>query len=136
MRSIVDYFSFDQQSKSITHLTQKHNQELMPNLNYKSGSRKMPMDMFAPTYANLLESQQKTGETSENAHLEWDRERWNAEKESNMEKQQFEEFKLKKQMELEDKKHTKKYEFEKENWNHKLEFKEKQCQMYLTIAAL
>ena len=59
MKSIVDYFSFDQQTKSITHSKQKHDQALMPNLNDKSGSRKRPMDMFAPTYSNLLESQQK-----------------------------------------------------------------------------
>ncbi|MBW0588904.1 hypothetical protein O181_128619 [Austropuccinia psidii MF-1] len=99
------------QSKSITHSTQKHNQALTPNLNDKSGSRKRPMDMFAPTYANLLESQQKAHETSENACLEWDRERWNEEKASNMEKQWFEEVKLQKQMEFEEKQHTKKYEF-------------------------
>ncbi|MBW0588553.1 hypothetical protein O181_128268 [Austropuccinia psidii MF-1] len=99
----------ESQSKSITHSTQKHNQELMPNLNDKSGSRKRQMDMFAPTYANLLESQQKACETSENARLEWDGERWNEEKASNMEKQQFEEVKLQKQMEFEEKQHTKKY---------------------------
>ncbi|MBW0465530.1 hypothetical protein O181_005245 [Austropuccinia psidii MF-1] len=97
----------DKQSKSITHSTQKCNQALMPNLNDKSGSRKRKMDMFAPTYANLLESQQKASETSENACLEWDRERRNEEKASNMEKKQFEEAKLKKQMEFEEKKHTK-----------------------------
>ncbi|MBW0591877.1 hypothetical protein O181_131592, partial [Austropuccinia psidii MF-1] len=45
--------------KSIMHSTQKHNQALTPNLNDKSGSRKSPMDMFALTYANLLESRQK-----------------------------------------------------------------------------
>ncbi|MBW0530711.1 hypothetical protein O181_070426, partial [Austropuccinia psidii MF-1] len=57
----------------------------MPNLNDKSGSRKRPMDMFPPTYANLLESRQKARETSEHACLEWDRERWNEEKASNIE---------------------------------------------------
>ncbi|MBW0484203.1 hypothetical protein O181_023918 [Austropuccinia psidii MF-1] len=46
-------------SKYITHSTQKHNQALTLELNDKSGSRKRPMDMFAPTYANLLESWQK-----------------------------------------------------------------------------
>ncbi|MBW0542974.1 hypothetical protein O181_082689 [Austropuccinia psidii MF-1] len=86
------------QSKSITHSTQKHNQALTLNLNDKSGSRKRPMDMFAPTYENLLESLQKACETSENSHLEWDWERWDEEKASNMEKQQFEEVKLKKKM--------------------------------------
>ncbi|MBW0576321.1 hypothetical protein O181_116036, partial [Austropuccinia psidii MF-1] len=59
MKSIVDYLSFDQKSKSVTHSTQKCNQAFTPNLNDKSGSRKGPMDMFAPTYANLLESRQK-----------------------------------------------------------------------------
>ncbi|MBW0591917.1 hypothetical protein O181_131632 [Austropuccinia psidii MF-1] len=108
----------------------------MPNLNDKSGSRKRPMDMFAPTYSNLLESQKKALETSENAHLEWDRERWNEEKASNMEKQWFEEVKLQKQLEFEEKQHTKKYEFEKEKWNWECELKEKQCQMDLTIEAL
>ncbi|MBW0471845.1 hypothetical protein O181_011560 [Austropuccinia psidii MF-1] len=44
----------ESQIKSITHSTQKRNQALPPNLNDKSGSRKRPMDMFAPTYANLL----------------------------------------------------------------------------------
>ncbi|MBW0580439.1 hypothetical protein O181_120154 [Austropuccinia psidii MF-1] len=63
--------------QSITHSTQKQNQALTPNLNDKSGSRKMPMDMFAPTYAILLESWQKAHETSDNAGLELDRERWN-----------------------------------------------------------
>ncbi|MBW0587732.1 hypothetical protein O181_127447, partial [Austropuccinia psidii MF-1] len=38
---------------------ESRNQALTPNLNDKSGSRKRPMDMFAPTYANLLESRQK-----------------------------------------------------------------------------
>ncbi|MBW0563948.1 hypothetical protein O181_103663 [Austropuccinia psidii MF-1] len=123
-------------SKSITHSIQKRHQALMPNLNDKSGSRNRPMDMFAPTYTNLLESQQKAHETSEHACLEWDRERWNEEKASNMEKQGFEEVKLKKQMEFEEKQDAKKYEFEKEKSNHELELKEKQCQMDLTIAAL
>ncbi|MBW0593180.1 hypothetical protein O181_132895, partial [Austropuccinia psidii MF-1] len=49
----------ESKSKSIIHSTQKRNQALTPNLNDKSGSRKRPMDMFAPTYANLLESWQK-----------------------------------------------------------------------------
>ncbi|MBW0586736.1 hypothetical protein O181_126451 [Austropuccinia psidii MF-1] len=98
------------QDESATHSTQNHNQALTPNSNDKSGSRKRPMDMFAPTYANLLESRQKARETSENACLEWDRERWNEEKASKMEKQQFEELKLQKQMEFEEKQHTKKYE--------------------------
>ncbi|MBW0464500.1 hypothetical protein O181_004215 [Austropuccinia psidii MF-1] len=123
-------------SKSIMHSTQKNNQALTPNLNDKSGSRKRPMDMFAPTYANLLESQQKACETSENAHLEWDRERWNEEKSRKMEKQWFEAVKLQKQMEFEEKQHTKKYEFEREKWNRECELKEKKCQMDLTIAAL
>ncbi|MBW0552825.1 hypothetical protein O181_092540 [Austropuccinia psidii MF-1] len=101
-----------------------------------SGSRKRPMDMFAPTYANLLDLQQKACKNSGNSCLEWDRERWNEEKVSNMEKQQFEELKLQKKREFEEKQHTKKYEFEKEKRNHELEFKEKKCQMDLTIAAL
>ncbi|MBW0587150.1 hypothetical protein O181_126865 [Austropuccinia psidii MF-1] len=92
--------------------------------------------MFAPTYANSLESRQKACETSENACLEWDRERWNEEKASNMEKQWFEEDKLQNQMEFYEKQHTEKYEFEKEKWNCELEFKEKKFQMELTIAAL
>ncbi|MBW0538702.1 hypothetical protein O181_078417 [Austropuccinia psidii MF-1] len=123
-------------SKSTMHSTQKCNQALMTNLNDKSGSRKRPMDMFSPMYANLLESRQKARETSENAHLEWDWERWIEEKASNMEKQWFEEVKLQKQMEFEEKKHAKKYEFEKEKWNQECELKEKQYQMDLTIAAL
>ncbi|MBW0545133.1 hypothetical protein O181_084848 [Austropuccinia psidii MF-1] len=123
------------QSKSITHSTQKHNQAMTPNLN-KSGSRKRSLDMFAPTYANFLKSQKKARETSENSHLEWDRERWNEGKVSNMEKQQFEEVKLQKQMEFDEKQHDKKHEFEKEKWNWECELKEKQCQMDLTIAAL
>ncbi|MBW0568576.1 hypothetical protein O181_108291 [Austropuccinia psidii MF-1] len=94
------------------------------------------MDIFAPTYANLLESRQKAHETSENACLEWDRERWNEEKASNMENQQFEGVKLQKQIEFDEKQHAKKQEFKKEKWNCELEFKEKKCQMDLTIAAL
>ncbi|MBW0528179.1 hypothetical protein O181_067894 [Austropuccinia psidii MF-1] len=77
-----------------------------------------------------------THETSDNACLEWDRERWNEEKVRNMEKQQFEEVKLQKQMEFDEKKHTQEYEFEKERWNQELELNEKQCHMYLTIVAL
>ncbi|MBW0587768.1 hypothetical protein O181_127483 [Austropuccinia psidii MF-1] len=80
-----------------------------------SGSRKRPMDMFALTYANLLESRKKARENSDNAHLEWDRERWNEEKASNMEKQRFEEVKLQKQMEFEEKQHKKKSGLV--NWN-------------------
>ncbi|MBW0540110.1 hypothetical protein O181_079825 [Austropuccinia psidii MF-1] len=113
MRAIVDYFSFEQQSKFITHSTQKRNQALTPNLNDKSGSRKRPMDMFAPTYANLLESWKKARETSVNACLEWERERWNEEKASKMEKEQFEDIKLQKQTEFDEKQHAKKQEFEK-----------------------
>ncbi|MBW0562905.1 hypothetical protein O181_102620 [Austropuccinia psidii MF-1] len=124
------------QSKSITHSTQKRNEAMTPNLNDKSGSRKRLLDMFAPTYANLLESQNKAREISDNAHLEWDRERWNEEKVCNMEKQRFEEVKLQKQMEFDEKQHAKKQEFEKEKWNQECEIKEKQCQMDLTIAAL
>ncbi|MBW0563886.1 hypothetical protein O181_103601 [Austropuccinia psidii MF-1] len=124
------------QSKYLTHSTQKRNQALTPNVNEKSGSRKRPMDVFAPTYASFLESRQKARETSENAYLEWDRERWNEEKARNMKKQWFEEVKLQKQMEFEEKQHTKKYEFEKEKWNWECELKEKQCQMDLTIVAL
>ncbi|MBW0592958.1 hypothetical protein O181_132673 [Austropuccinia psidii MF-1] len=90
------------------HSTQKRDQALTPNLNDKSGSRKRLMDMFAPTYVNLLESQQKACETSEKACLEWDRERWNEEKASNVKKKQFEEVKLQKQMEFEEKQHMKK----------------------------
>ncbi|MBW0581737.1 hypothetical protein O181_121452 [Austropuccinia psidii MF-1] len=132
----VENIKDESKSKSITHSTQKGNQALTPNLNDKSGSRKRPMDMFALTYANLLESHKKACETSENAHLEWDRERWNEEKESNMDKQWFEEVKFQKQMEFDEKQHSKKQEFEKEKWNCELEFKEKKCQMDLTIAAL
>ncbi|MBW0588339.1 hypothetical protein O181_128054 [Austropuccinia psidii MF-1] len=83
-----------------------------------------------------LQDESVTCETSKNSCLEWDREMWNEEKASNMEKQWFEEVNLPKQMEFEEKKHTKKYEFEKEKWNFELEFKEKQCQMDLTIVAL
>ncbi|MBW0579859.1 hypothetical protein O181_119574 [Austropuccinia psidii MF-1] len=124
----------ESKSKSIKNSTQNHNQVLMPNLNNKSGSRKRPIDMFAPAYESLLESWKKACETSENAHLEWDRERWN--EASNVEKKWFEEVRLQKQIEFEENKHTKKYDFEKEKWNSELEFKEKQCQMDLTIAAL
>ncbi|MBW0583576.1 hypothetical protein O181_123291 [Austropuccinia psidii MF-1] len=74
----------ESQSKSKTHSTQKRNQALTASLNDKSGSRKRLMDMFSPTYANLLESWQKACETSENACFKWDRERWNEEKASNM----------------------------------------------------
>ncbi|MBW0592319.1 hypothetical protein O181_132034 [Austropuccinia psidii MF-1] len=124
------------QSKFITHSTQKHNQALKPNLNDNSSSRKRPMDMFAPTNENLLESRQKAHETSEDACLEWDRGRWNEEKASNMEKQWFEEVKMQKQMEFDEKQQTKKHEFEKEKWNQEFELKEKQFQIDLTIAAL
>ncbi|MBW0567740.1 hypothetical protein O181_107455 [Austropuccinia psidii MF-1] len=126
----------DKKSRSITHLTQKRNQAMTPNLNDKSGSRKTSLDMFAPTYANLLESWNKVREISDNVRLEWDRERWNEEKVCNMEKQRFEEFKLQKQMEFDEKQNARKHEFEKEKWNQECELKEKQCQMDLTIAAL
>ncbi|MBW0563092.1 hypothetical protein O181_102807 [Austropuccinia psidii MF-1] len=126
----------ESQSKSITHSTEKCKQALTPTLNDKSSSRKRTMDMFAPTYANLLKSQQQACETSENSCLEWDRERWNEEKASNMEKKWFEKVKLKKQMEFYEKQHSKKHEFEKEKWNQECELKEKQCQMDLAIAAL
>ncbi|MBW0570440.1 hypothetical protein O181_110155 [Austropuccinia psidii MF-1] len=53
-----------------------------------------------------LQDESVTHETSENACLEWERERWNEEKESNMEKQQFEEVKFQKQMEFDEKQHT------------------------------
>ncbi|MBW0528243.1 hypothetical protein O181_067958, partial [Austropuccinia psidii MF-1] len=122
--------------KSIIHATQKRNQAMTPNLNDKSGSRKRFLDMFAPTYANLLESQNKACEVSDNACLERDRERWNEEKVTNMEKQWFEEVKLQKQMQFDEKQHAKKHEFEKEKWNRECKLKEKQCQMDLTIAAL
>ncbi|MBW0575833.1 hypothetical protein O181_115548 [Austropuccinia psidii MF-1] len=121
----VENLQDESQSKSITQSTQKHNQALTPKFNDKSGSRKRPMDMFAPTYTNLLESWQKARETSENACLEWDRERWNEEKARNMEKQCFEEVKLQKQMEFEEKQHTNKQEFEKEKWNWECELKVK-----------
>ncbi|MBW0579330.1 hypothetical protein O181_119045 [Austropuccinia psidii MF-1] len=132
----VENLQDESQSKYITHSIQKHNQALRPSFNDKSGFRKWPMDMFAPTYANLLESRRKACETSENAHLEWDRERWNEEKASNMENKRLEEVKLQKQMEFEEKKHMNKYEFEKEKWNQECKLKENQCQMDLTIAAL
>ncbi|MBW0581310.1 hypothetical protein O181_121025 [Austropuccinia psidii MF-1] len=64
--------------------------------------------------AENLQYESVTHETDENACLEWDRERWNDEKASNMEKQRLEEVKLQKQMEFEEKQNTKKYEFEKE----------------------
>ncbi|MBW0590081.1 hypothetical protein O181_129796 [Austropuccinia psidii MF-1] len=89
------------------------NQALMPNLNDKSGLRKRLMDMFAPPYADLLESLKKARETSENSRLEWDRERWNDEKARNMENQWFEEVKLQKKMEFDEKQQAKKQEFEK-----------------------
>ncbi|MBW0462453.1 hypothetical protein O181_002168 [Austropuccinia psidii MF-1] len=76
----VENLQDDSQSKSITHSTQKCNQSMTPNLNDKSGSRKRLLDMFAPTYANLLESRIKAREIGDNAGLEWDRERWNEEK--------------------------------------------------------
>ncbi|MBW0496297.1 hypothetical protein O181_036012 [Austropuccinia psidii MF-1] len=99
----VEKLQDESQRKSITHSTQKRNQALMPNLNDKSGSRKRPMDMFSPTYATLIQSRQKARETSENACLEWDRERWSEEKASNMEKEQFEEVKLQMQREFDEK---------------------------------
>ncbi|MBW0580389.1 hypothetical protein O181_120104 [Austropuccinia psidii MF-1] len=83
-----------------------------------------------------LKYESVTHETSENSCLEWDRERWNEEKESNMEKQRFEEVKLQKKMEFDEKKHTKKPKFEKEKWNWEFELKENQFQMDLTIEAL
>ncbi|MBW0589824.1 hypothetical protein O181_129539 [Austropuccinia psidii MF-1] len=107
----VESLQDQSQSKVIKNSTQKRNQSLMPILNDKSGSRKRSMDMFAPTYANLLDLRQKACETSGNACLEWDRERWNEEKVSNMEKQKFEELKLQKKREFEEKQHTRKYEF-------------------------
>ncbi|MBW0590265.1 hypothetical protein O181_129980, partial [Austropuccinia psidii MF-1] len=55
----VENLQDDLQSKSIMHSTQKRNQAMTPNLNDKSGSRKRLLDMFAPTYANLLESRNK-----------------------------------------------------------------------------
>ncbi|MBW0579313.1 hypothetical protein O181_119028, partial [Austropuccinia psidii MF-1] len=132
MESLQD----DLQSKSIMHSTQKCNQAMTPNLNDKSGSRKRSLNMFAPTYENLLESRKKAREISDNAHLEWDWERWNEEKVANMEKQRFEEVKLQKQMEFDEKQHAQKHEFEKEKWHRECELKEKQFQMDLTIAAL
>ncbi|MBW0575902.1 hypothetical protein O181_115617 [Austropuccinia psidii MF-1] len=50
----VENLQDESKSKSIMHSTQKRNQALMPKFNDKSGSRKGPIDMFAPTYANLL----------------------------------------------------------------------------------
>ncbi|MBW0535563.1 hypothetical protein O181_075278 [Austropuccinia psidii MF-1] len=96
----VENLQDDSQGKSIMHSTEKLNQAMTPNLNDKSGSRKRSLDMFAPTYASLLESRNKAREISDNVHLEWDRERWNEEKVCKMEKQQFEEVKLQKQMEF------------------------------------
>ncbi|MBW0569301.1 hypothetical protein O181_109016 [Austropuccinia psidii MF-1] len=132
----VENLQYESKIKSMTHSTQKRNQTMTPKLNSKSGSRKRSLDMLAPTYASLLESRKKAHEASDSAHLEWDRERWNEEKVSNMEQKQFEEFKLQKQMELDEKQHAKKHEFEKEKWNRECELKEKQCQMDLTIVAL
>ncbi|MBW0530086.1 hypothetical protein O181_069801 [Austropuccinia psidii MF-1] len=132
----VENLQDDLKSKSITHSTQKHNQAIMPNLNDKSGSRKRLLDMFSPTYGNLLDSWKKAHEISDNAHLEWDWERWNEEKVRKLEKQQFEEVKLQKQMEFDAKKNAKKHELEKEKWNRECKLKEKQCQMDLTLAAL
>ncbi|MBW0575247.1 hypothetical protein O181_114962 [Austropuccinia psidii MF-1] len=86
--------------------------------------------------AKNLQYESVTHQTSENSFLERDRERWNEEKVSNMEKQRFEEVKLQNKMEFDEKQHAKKQEFKKKNWNHELEFKEKKCQMALTIAAL
>ncbi|MBW0575590.1 hypothetical protein O181_115305 [Austropuccinia psidii MF-1] len=105
----VENLQDDSKSKSIMHSTQKRNQAMTANLNDKSGSRKMSLDMFVPTYANLLESWKKAREISDNARLEWDRERWNEEKVCNMEKQRFEEVKLQKQMEFDKKQHSKKH---------------------------
>ncbi|MBW0585975.1 hypothetical protein O181_125690 [Austropuccinia psidii MF-1] len=96
----VENLQDNSQSKSITHSTQKRNQAMTPNLNVKSGSRKSSLDMFAPTYANLLESRNKAREISDNARLEWDRERWNEEKVCHMKKQWFELVRLQKQMEF------------------------------------
>ncbi|MBW0584686.1 hypothetical protein O181_124401 [Austropuccinia psidii MF-1] len=76
--------------------------------------------------AENLQYESVTRETSENACLEWDRERWNEEKARNMEKKWFKEVKLQKQIEFYAKKHT----------QNELEFKEKQRHMDLTIAAL
>ncbi|MBW0556809.1 hypothetical protein O181_096524 [Austropuccinia psidii MF-1] len=83
-----------------------------------------------------LQDESVTCETSENACLEWDRDRWNEEKASNMEKQRFEEFKLQKQMEFDEKQNSKKQEFEKEKWNCGLEFKENKFQIDLTMVPL
>ncbi|MBW0559966.1 hypothetical protein O181_099681 [Austropuccinia psidii MF-1] len=66
----VENLQDNSQSKSVIHATQKRNQAMTPNLNDKSGSWKRSLDMFAPTYANLLESQKNALETSENScHL-------------------------------------------------------------------
>ncbi|MBW0578981.1 hypothetical protein O181_118696 [Austropuccinia psidii MF-1] len=62
-----------------------------------------------------LQDESVTQKTSENACLKWDRERWNEEKASNMEKKQFEEVKLQKQTEFDEKQNTKKHEFEKKS---------------------
>ncbi|MBW0575685.1 hypothetical protein O181_115400 [Austropuccinia psidii MF-1] len=132
----VENLQDDLQSKSVTHSTQKRNQAMIPNLNDKSGSGKSLLDMFVPTYANLLESWNKACEISDNACLEWDRERWNEEKVCNMEKKRFEEVKLQKQIEFDKQQNAKKHEFEKEKWNQECEIKEKKCQMDLNIAAL
>ncbi|MBW0586889.1 hypothetical protein O181_126604 [Austropuccinia psidii MF-1] len=132
----VENLQDNSKSKSITHSTQKRTQAMTPNLNDKSGSWKRLLEMFALTYANLLESRKKAREISDNARLEWDRERWNEEKVCNMEKKQFEEVKLQKQMAFDKKQNAKKQEFEKEKQNREFELKEKQCQMDLTIAAL
>ncbi|MBW0522890.1 hypothetical protein O181_062605 [Austropuccinia psidii MF-1] len=113
----VENLQDESKSKSITHSTQKHNQAMTPNLNEKSGSRKRSLDV-------------------DNAPLEWDRERWNEEKVSNMEKQWFEEVKLQRKMEFAEKQHAKKHEFEKEKWNWECKLKEKHFQMDLTIAEL
>ncbi|MBW0508226.1 hypothetical protein O181_047941 [Austropuccinia psidii MF-1] len=109
----VENLQDESKSKSTTHSTQKSNQALSPSFSEKSGSRERLMVVFAPTYANFLQSWQKAHETSDNACLEWDRERWHEEKVRNMEKQHFEQVKLQKQMEFDKKQHTKKYEFEK-----------------------
>ncbi|MBW0591155.1 hypothetical protein O181_130870 [Austropuccinia psidii MF-1] len=132
----VENLQDDLKIKYIKHSTQKHNQAMTPNLNDKSGSRERSLDMFAPTYENLLESRKKAREISDNVCVEWDRERWNEGKVCSMEKQWFEEVKLQKKMEFDKKQHAKEHEFEKEKWNWECELKEKQCQMDLTIAAL
>ncbi|MBW0473221.1 hypothetical protein O181_012936 [Austropuccinia psidii MF-1] len=55
----VENLQDDSKSKFIMHSTQKRNQAMTPNLNDKSGSWKRSLDMFAPTYANFLESRKK-----------------------------------------------------------------------------